>query len=406
MAMRPGYQTFFASAARGTEGPLRRELARLRLHAPRGDRGGVWFEGPIEDGMAACLYSRVAMRVLLQIGELEAKGADALYEGVRSCPWHEWLDLSRTFAVQASVRDSALTHSGYAALKVKDAIADALRARLGARPNVDADDPDVSVFLHLRNDHAKLFLDLAGEPLHRRGYRAAMTDATLKETLAAAVLALSGATPELPFVDPMAGSGTFPIEQALLAREIAPGLLRHFAFERWPIFTGEMPVRWTQIKHEARARVLPRAPSPIVCADRDPRALDAARANASHARVADDLDFRVADAREIERRWPRAVLCSNPPYGERLDAPGELYEGLGRAFSRLEGWRVSLLCGGPDLMHAMGSRPEVSHRLFNGDLEVRLLSWEMLERGQRLDNERPALTSGSPTRSPQSRRKG
>jgi putative N6-adenine-specific DNA methylase len=375
--MRPGRRRFFATAARGTEGPLRRELAQLGLHAPTGDRGGVWFGGSLEDGMLACLCSRVAMRVLLQIGEYRAKGQKELYEGARAIDFREWIDPRFTFAVRATVHDSDITHSGFAALKIKDAIVDDARERLGVRPDVDADDPDVTVSLHLRDDRARLFLDLAGEPLHRRGYRAAMTDAPLKETLAAAVLALGGAARDVPFVDPMAGSGTLAIEHALSARNIAPGLLRHFAFERWPSFDDALRASFAQRKAEARAAVLPHAPAPIVCADCDRRALDAARANASHAGVTDDLEFVLADAREIDRRWPRGVVCTNPPYGERLTADRGLYADLGQALRKLSGWRVSLLAGGPALAHAMGARPDVSHRLYNGDLEVRLLSWEI-----------------------------
>ena len=184
---------FFATCAKGTEGALRRELSALRLHAVRGERGGVSFEGKLEAGMQACLHSRVAMRVLLELGRFPAEDAGSLYDGARALPWGDWLTDRTTLAVEATVRDApALSHSGFAALKVKDAVVDALRERLGARPDVDPKDPDVRVVLHLAGGEAALSLDLAGEPLHRRGYRAVTGVAPLKETLAAAVLSLGG----------------------------------------------------------------------------------------------------------------------------------------------------------------------------------------------------------------------
>src|SRR5919197_398172 len=185
---------FFASCAEGTEDSLRRELAALRLKGVRGERGGVAFEGDLEAGLRACLHTRVAMRVLVPLASFPAPDAAQLYDGARTVDWKSWLSTKTTLAVEATVRDSAITHSGFAALKVKDAVVDALRDALGARP-------DVRIVLHLARDEADLALDLAGEPLHRRGYRAAMTPSPLKETLADAVLALGGVDPGRPFVD-------------------------------------------------------------------------------------------------------------------------------------------------------------------------------------------------------------
>ncbi len=392
---------FFATAARGTEGAVRRELAALRLRRVRGDRGGVSFEGPIEAGMRACLHSRTAMRVLLELARFPAPSADALYEGARGVAWHEWLTARTTLAVEASVRSSAITHSGYAALKVKDAAVDALRERLGSRPDVDAKDPDVRIVLHLADGEATLSLDLAGEPLHRRGYRAATTAAPLKETLAAAALLLGGAEPEQPLVDPMAGSGTIAIEQALRARRIAPGLFRPFGFQRWPAYRGGPQSAWDRMKEEARAEILPRAPAPIVARDLHPRAVEAARRNASAAGVAEDVRIEQGDARDLSPSFPRGTLASNPPYGERLmggegRAPGRearkaaegldrvqgkkllgFYRGLAEMLGRHGGWTALLLCGNPLLERAIPLRPEVDHRLWNGPLEVHLLRYRI-----------------------------
>lgn len=386
---------FFATCAKGTEGALRKELAALRLAAVLGERGGVSFQGPLEAGMRACLHSRTAMRVLLELASFEARDADALYQGARSIAWEHWLTVRTTLAVEASVSSSAITHSGYAALKVKDAAVDALREKLGARPDVDAKDPDVRVVLHLARNAATVSLDLAGEPLHRRGYRAVTTEAPLKETLAAAVLLLGGADPELPFVDPMAGSGTLAIEQALRARRIAPGIGRAFGFQRWPSYRGGPQSAWDRMKAEARAAELPRAPAPILARDLHPKAVDAARRNAAAAGVAADIAVEQGDARDLEPRSTSGTLAANPPYGERLmGARGEpsgrggnarvqakklqgFYRGLGEMLLRHHGWTALLLSGSPLLERAVPLRPEIDHRLWNGPLEVHLLRYRI-----------------------------
>jgi putative N6-adenine-specific DNA methylase len=373
---------FFVTCARGTEGALRREIAAMRIAGAKGDRGGVWFEGPLEMGMRVCLHARVAVRVLLQLGTFDAPDARGLYAGARAIKWTDWLTAKSAFAVHASVRDTpALTHSGFVALKVKDAIADALRDALGARPDVDTDSPDVGVVLHLAAGKGALFLDLAGQPLHRRGYRVAMVEAPLKETLAAAVLLLGGAQGDAPFVDPMCGSGTLAIEHALAARGIAPGLRRRFGFERWPTLSPEALAPLARLRAEAdaaaRAAVEDAWP-PIVCADTDAGALAAARQNAAAASVDDGIEFVHADVATLERRWPSGTVATNPPYGERLN-PADLetlYRAMGRAFERLGGWRVIVLSGNPAIERAIRRKPGVSHRLWNGPLEVRLLRYD------------------------------
>ena len=388
---------FFATCAKGTEGALRRELAGLPLEAVRGGRGGVSFEGGLEAGMRACLFSRSAMRVLLELSRFSAPSPEALYLGARAVEWREWLTLRTTLAVEATVGSSALTHSGFAALKVKDAVVDALRERLGARPDVDPEDPDVRIVLHLSRDEATLSLDLSGAPLHRRGYRAAMTKAPLKETLAAAVLLLGRVDPALPFVDPMAGSGTLAIEQALRARRIAPGLHRAFGFQRWPAYRGRLQSLWDRMKAGAAAATLPRAPAPILARDGHPRALEALRQNAARAGVEGDLTIAKADARDLAPIASRGTLVTNPPYGERLgmgrrggedDAPPAadpvaakklkgFYRGLAEMLARHSGWTAVLLSGNPRLERAIPFRPEVDHRLWNGPLEVHLLRYRI-----------------------------
>lgn len=373
---------FFVTCARGTEGALRRELVVQRIHAPRGATGGVSFDGTLEDGMKVCLWSRVAMRVLLEVGSFPAFDADTLYAGARAADLHRFFSSKTTLAVTATTHENPeLHHSGFAALKVKDAVVDALRDRMGHRPDVDVKNPDVSLVLHLRGRDARLFVDLAGEPLHRRAYRVAMADAPLKESLAAAVLALGGVGSEQRFVDPMTGTGTLAIEHALASRNIAPGLRRAFGFERWAD-QSHLPVL-TRLKQAAQDARLAKAPCPILARDVLTSAIQSASRNAQAAGVADDILFEVADIATLVSSDPPGTICMNPPYGERLPGPDpeqpldDLYASIARVLDRMRGWSAVILCGNPLLARAIRRKHEISHRLWNGPLEARLLVYRL-----------------------------
>jgi 23S rRNA G2445 N2-methylase RlmL len=359
----------------------------------RGGHGGVHFEGRLEHGAKACLHSRTAMRILLELATFEVDGAESLYEGTRTIDWTEWLTERTTLAVEATGEAPGLTHTGYAALKVKDAAVDLLRDKLGARPDVDVKDPDVRVVLHLSGGVATVSLDLAGAPLHRRGWRTTTTVAPLKETLAAAVLLLGRVEVEAPFVDPMCGSGTLVIEQALRARRIPPGLARPFGFQRWPSYRGELQGRFDKLKAQARAEVLPRAPAPILARDLHPKAVDACRRHATLAGVAADVTVEQGEARDLEPRFESGTLCLNPPYGERLMG-GEVgpdraaartqerklegfYRGLAEMLKRHAGFSVVILSGNPALQKAIGLKAQIDHRLWNGPLEIHLLRYRL-----------------------------
>jgi putative N6-adenine-specific DNA methylase len=385
---------FFATCSRGTDGALRAELSALKLPAVRGGRGGVHFEGRLDHAAKACLHSRTAMRVLLELATFPAGDAEALYQGTRTVSWSDWLTTRTTLAVEVSGSSTGLSHTGYAALKVKDAVVDALREELGARPDVDTKDPDVPIVLHLEGDQATLSLDLAGQPLHRRGWRTSTTVAPLKETLAAAVLLLGRVAPDRPFVDPLCGSGTLAIEQALRARHIAPGLDRAFAFQRWPCYRSELQSRWDKLRAQARAEVLPAAPAPILAMDLHPKAIEACTRNAHLAGVSADVVIERGDARDLQPRFDPGTLCMNPPYGERLmDQEGAdhdraaartkerklegFYRGLAGMLARHAGWSAVLLSGNALLPKAMGRKAEIDHRLWNGPIEVHLLRYRL-----------------------------
>lgn len=371
---------FFVTCEPGAEGALRRELVELRIRAPKGARAGVSFRGTFEEGIRVCLHARTAMRVLLQVAAFEAPTAEALYEGARDVAWHEHLDTRHTFAVKAQVSGSqTLVNSQFAGLKLKDAIVDALRDHGGERPNVDPRDPDVQIALHIAGTQARVFLDLAGDPLHRRGYRVAMTEAPLKETLAASMLALGNVESEEPFLDPMAGSGTLAIEHALRARKIAPGLARRFGFERWPSQTHAET--FSQLREEARAAALPAAPAPIWARDAAPDAIAALEKNAAAAGVRADIQPAVASLSQLTAPGPRGTLVTNPPYGERLERSARQTRDISRelavAFHRLWGWNAVVLCPDPSFVQALALQPEFSHRLWNGSIEVRLMRFAL-----------------------------
>jgi putative N6-adenine-specific DNA methylase len=365
---------FFATAAKGTEPALRDELRELRLGRVRADRGGVHFEGDLGDAARACLWSRIAVRILLELGTFDAGGADALYAGMRSLDWKPWMNDRTTLAVRASCRSSALTHSQFVAQKTKDAIVDQLRDHLGARPSVDRDDPDVVVSVHLVRDRATVYLDVGGGSLHERGWRARSGEAPLKETLAAAVVRLAGWDRERPLCDPMCGAGTIAIEAAAWSARLAPGLGRpRFGLERWASHDDAMRARLRSLRDEARDAQRPHAP--VFAFDADPKAVERTRGNAREAGVSVAVERR--DVRKLEPLAPPGLIATNPPYGERVEAEETLYADMARALRGMHGHTVALLAGSPAIPRAMRREPARWWILFNGPIECRLLVYEV-----------------------------
>ena len=357
---------FFATAAKGTEGVLRDELRELGFESVRADRGGVHFQGAWSEGFRACLWSRIAVRVLAPIARFDCEDEDALYAGVREHDFSGVLSTDRTLVVSAATRGSRLTHTQYIAQRTKDAIVDRLRERFGARPDVDRDDPDVHVFVHLASDRATLYLDLAGEPLHRRGYRKEAGLAPVKENLAAAVLRMAGFDGNGAFVDPMCGSGTFVVEAALWAENRAPGLLRkRFGFERWRSHDDSNRRVMAELRDAARASVRAGA-AKVRGSDVAAPALEAARENARAAGVT--VDLAQAPLREAKPDGVSGVLVTNPPYGERLALSPELPRELARLIDRYYRWNSGLLMKSDEPLGRTRRKPRL-FTVYNGDLE-------------------------------------
>ncbi len=371
----------FATASRGTEPLVAAELETLGAKKVRQGRGGVTFMANLDEAMRLIVHSRLAMRVLYPLGEFEAPGADGLYEAAVSVPWEDWLTTTSTFAVEATLTNSEHTHSGFVALKIKDGLVDRMRKVKGERPNVDTQSPDVQIVAHLNKTKLSLSLDLCGDALFKRGYRIKTTPAPLKETLAAAVLMASGYTGEEPLADPMCGSGTIVIEAGYIATNRPPGLKRHFAVERWPSMGEKARALLDEVKSEAASK-LRDAPFPILGFDRDEEALEAAQRNVAAAGLSASVRIEQADAvhGEPPADVPRGLICTNPPYGDRLSAGGQkgmktFYFQLGEGMNRWAGWRMAFLSGNSAFESAFHHRPIKRTPMFNGPIECTLIEY-------------------------------
>lgn len=358
---------FFATAAKGTEPALRDELRELRFRNVRADRGGVHFDGDLGEGYRACLWSRIAVRVLEPRATFDAPSERALYDGVRALDLSDAIDPKRTLVVSAACRSSRLTHTQYLAQLTKDAVVDRIRDTAGARPNVDKRDADVHVFVHLVKDVATIYLDLAGEPLHRRGYREPGGEAPLKETLAAALVRLSRWDRKSPLADPMCGSGTLLLEAALWAHNVAPGLSRaRFGFERFSRFDATEAEKWARLRERATAAKTADCP-PLFGSDTDRDALDRAARSAERAGV--DISLMWQELRDYPTKSSPGALVSNPPYGRRLERGASLARELAALVDRHPSSNVALLMAADQPMGHTQRRPEPLHRLWNGDIE-------------------------------------
>ena len=385
----------FARCASGFEGTLARELRGLHARQVRPLKGGVSFAGDVACAYRACLWCRVATRVQLVLDRVEACDADALYDGVAAFRWESHVAPGATIAVQAHGDNPNLRNTQFTALKAKDAVCDRLRRVNGERPDVDAKDPDFEIDISLHKTKATLYLNLSGRSLHRRGYRqdGVQVEAPLKETLAAGILQLAGwselAKEGAPLADPLCGSGTFAIEAAMAAADIAPGILRdRWGFEGWARHDEDV---WETLLDEADDRMqagLASCSCAIVASDVDERAIEVARANAKRAGVESLIGFRVADAASFvvparhdlhrdgeEGLLPVAGLMAvNPPYGQRLLSRGELpqvYAALAKALDALpQGWRLAVITPDAMLDAMLGQEPDQVIPCYNGPIEA------------------------------------
>lgn len=370
----------FATCPKGLEYLLVDELKALGADAVREALAGVYFEGPLAIAYRACLWSRLASRILLPIAEFPCADEEALYSGVQAIDWSQHLRCDGTLAVDASLVQSQLKHGRYAEQKTKDAIVDQFRQASGERPSVDTDQPDVRINLHVKRDRATVSIDLSGDALHRRGWRLEQGAAPIKENLACAVLIRAGwpqrMQSDAALFDPLCGSGTLLIEGARMAGDIAPGLERdYYGFLGWLGFDGAL---WQSLLDEARERARVGRESlslRFFGSDADRRVIEAARANASVAGVSAFMRFEVRALEDIsETPAPTGLVVSNPPYDQRLAADPGLYRALGALLrGPCRAWAAGFIVADEAPGQAIGLRAEKRYALHNGLIACSLL---------------------------------
>jgi putative N6-adenine-specific DNA methylase len=378
-------ESFFASCPRGLEALLAEEL--MQAGAGRVDTvaGGAGFTGEWETCYRANLESRIATRILWRVGHGGYKREEDIYKLAHGLPWQEWFAVRRTLRVYMTAIRCPLKSLDFLTLRIKDAVCDRFRAEVEARPSVDTAEPDVRIHAFLTEREATLYLDTSGDALYMRGYKYASVGAPLKENLAAGILRLSGWQPGTPLLDPMCGSGTFLIEAAQMAHDIAPGLGRPFGFARLENFDEPL---WHRLRAAAEARRKPIVPQEIFGSDIDADMIARAQQNLAAAKLEEAVHLQCADLLELAPPAPEGVLVANPPYGVRLDEAERLadfYPKLGDALKkRYAGWRCYLFSGDPQLPRLIGLKASKRTPLFNGALECRLLEYRMVS-GQMRD---------------------
>jgi putative N6-adenine-specific DNA methylase len=402
----------FLPCAAGVEGFLADEIhgiTGLTGQDLMTGRGGVVVRASWREAMLLNLHCRLAQRVLVQLSQTLYRNEKDLYEAASDVAWEIWFTTQQTFKIEVTAQHSPLTSLNFAALKIKDAVADRFRAKRGERPDVNTQWPDVRIYAHLTTDHATLYIDTSGEPLFKRGWRADKGDAPLKETLAAAMIAASGWDATTPLYDPCCGSGTIAIEAAQMACGIAPGILRRFGFEK---LLPYQPHVWQGLLEQAQAAEH-KSTAPIFGSDVAHRMVDFAERNAQRAGVAEAIQLRGGDA--LQRMPPSetpGVMLLNPPYGERIVAAGIAGRGRdefepgalaaqrqgshretaytddgGDFFNQLashwkknySGWTAWMLT--PDLKLPSRMRLKETRRvpLWNGPIECRLFRFDMMK---------------------------
>jgi len=376
---------FFAPCPRGLAGVLADELRELGAANILAQEAGTAFEGDMALAYRANLQSRIASRVLWRAAHFAYENEQHIYDAAMLQPWPSWFAVSRTIKVEINAHRCPLKSLDFITLRIKDAICDRFREQVGSRPSVDARMPDVRIHAFLSATHASLYVDLSGDSLFKRGLREHTGEAPLKKNLAAGIIRLTGWDRKEPFLDPMCGSGTFVIEAAEMALNIAPGLsgnrTRAFGLEKLNVFDRKV---WDAEVERARDMQLPRPAQPleIFGSDKYGYAITDARANLTANGLADCVHVKQVNVLEISAPASHGVLVTNPPYGERLgqvDDLAELYPKLGDLLKqKFSGWRAYFFTGDPQLPKLVRLSASKRTPLFNGKLECRLFEYKII----------------------------
>lgn len=371
-------ENFFSPCPRGLEVVLADELRDLGGVDIVQTGGGVGFRGPFALCYRINLESRIASRVLWRVTHGSYRSEEDIYRAARALPWGDWFEARRSILVEINARHCPLKSLDFVTLRIKDAICDHFRDATGIRPDVDKRSPDIRVYGFLTADQFTLYVDTSGEPLFKRGYRDARVDAPLKENLAAGIIRLTGWKTAEPFYDPMCGSGTLVIEAALMARNIAPGGKRKFAFSKLLNFSES---EWRRCGERAEAAELPAEPLQIFGSDKYGDVLKTARTNLTQAGLQDAVQLKQVDALEMPAPASNGVMVTNPPYGVRIGEEEDLtafYPRLGDALKqRFAGWRAYIFSGDPQLLKLIRLSASKRTPLFNGALECRLYEYKI-----------------------------
>ena len=351
------------------------------------------FSGPLRLAYAVNLHSRIASRVLWQVGAGRYRGEEDVYLGVNALDWPQLFDGALTIRVNVSAVRSPLNSLDFITLRIKDAVCDRFRTLTGVRPNVDTAQPDVRIHAFLETERFTLYLDTSGEPLFKRGARQSAGEAPLRENLAAGILKLSGWTPDQPLLDPMCGSGTFLIEALQMAHGIPPGAQRNFDFEK---LRGFDEASWKSIKAAAEARPVPNPAPAIYGSDLYGDALKRARVNLATAGfAADAVSLKQANMLEISAPAAQGILVANPPYGVRIGEQDELaafYPQMGDVLKKkFAGWRAYLFTADLRLPKLIGLSPSKRTPLYNGALECRLYEFKIVAGAMRREKKDSGL---------------
>lgn len=367
-----------AKTFQGLEEVLAQELTELGANDVQIGRRMVSFTGDKRMMYRANFCLRTAVRILKPIKHFKATDADEVYNAVRAIDWSRYLDLNTTFAVDSVVYSNEFRHSKFVAYKVKDAIVDYFRETTGNRPNIRITNPDVKLNIHVADDQCTLSLDSSGDSLHLRGYRTASVEAPINEVLAAGLIKLTGWNADCDFIDPFCGSGTFLVEAALMARNIYPGIFRkEFGFERWKDFDRNLLDEIYNDDSEERE-----FDHKIFGYDINLPAIEAATANAKSAGVSDIVCLKQQDFRKFTKPEEKAIIVTNPPYGERLTPPDliSLYKAIGQVlkheFPGGEAWVIS---SKEELFENIGLRPSFKVQILNGSIDCDFRKYQMFE---------------------------